>query len=69
MIPSGNKIYSCSNCGNQFTYPPATSRSDNHTILCRVCSAAEALNVAGVDEKTADEVIGIVETCEYGSAN
>ena len=58
-IPEIDEIsYVCTQCGKEFDYPPAISRSDNHSYICRVCSAEEALDVAGVKEKDAilDEI-------------
>ena len=59
IIPEIDEInYICTQCGKEFDYPPAISRSDNHSYICRVCSAEEALDVAGVKEKDAilDEI-------------
>ena len=46
------KSYICSCCGKEFAYPPAQSRKDNSHI-CRICSAEEALDAAGVKNKEA----------------
>ena len=40
----------CSKCGKEFNYPPATSRIDGSEI-CRICSAEEALDAVGVEDK------------------
>ena len=50
--------YVCSRCGKEFDYAPAISRSDNISPICRVCSAQEALDAAGIKdkEKILDEI-------------
>ena len=41
----------CTRCGKEFDYPPALSRKDNESPVCRVCGAAEALEAAGTSEE------------------
>ena len=50
-------IYTCSRCGKEFTYPPALSRADNKSFVCRICGAEEALIAAGASEEQMSEVL------------
>lgn len=40
----------CSRCGKEFDYPPALSRKDNKSPVCRPCGALEALEAAGIGD-------------------
>ena len=47
----------CSRCGKEFSYPPALSRADNSSPVCRICGAAEAMIAAGASEEQMNEVL------------
>lgn len=56
----------CLLCGKEYTEPPAISRADNTTEICPDCGTREALDAAGVDTKTAAE---IMQTIAAAKAN
>ena len=53
FIPSIDEIsYVCYTCGKTFDYPTTQSRIDEKNV-CRRCSASEALDAAGIEDKEA----------------
>ena len=56
----------CVTCGKEFDYPPALSRKDNKSPVCRVCSAAEALDAFGASDKEKERVLEEVSSHENG---
>ena len=50
-------IYVCSRCGKEFSYPPALSRVDNSSPVCRFCGAEEAMIAAGASEEQMSAVL------------
>ena len=50
-------VYVCSRCGKEFTYPPALSRVDNSSLVCRICGAEEAMIAAGASEEQMSAVL------------
>lgn len=56
----------CTRCGKEFDYPPANSRSDNKSPVCRVCSAAEALEAVGASEEEKERVLAEIAAHENG---
>lgn len=50
-------IYVCSRCGKEFSYPPALSRVDNSSPVCRICGAEEAMIAAGASEEQMSAVL------------
>ena len=55
----------CTRCGKEFPYRPAMSRHDG-SDLCRVCSAAEALEAVGVDGEEKEGVLAVIRARENG---
>ena len=64
-IPEIDEIlYICTRCGKSFDYPPALSRSDNKSFICRVCGAEEALENAPINESQKEAVLDEIRKCE-----
>ena len=59
-------IYTCSRCGKEFTSPPALSRADNKSFVCRICGAEEAMIAAGASEEQMKEVLEEIRRHEEG---
>lgn len=47
----------CPICGKPYTDPPALSRTDNKTLICSDCGVHQALEVAGIDSETQEEIL------------
>ena len=56
----------CTRCGKVFDYPPAISRKDNKSPVCRVCGAVEALEAVGASDGEKERVLAEVSTHENG---
>ena len=56
-IDEFEKIYVCSRCGKEFSYPPGLSRADNESFVCRICGAEEAMIAAGASEEQMSAVL------------
>lgn len=56
----------CTRCGKEFDYPPALSRSDNKSPVCRVGGSAEALEAVGASEEEKERVLAEVSAHENG---
>ena len=56
----------CTKCGKEFDYPPAVSRADSASVLCRVCSASEALEAVGISKEEMESVLFEVSAHENG---
>ena len=56
----------CSICGKKFSYPPALSREDNRSPVCRPCSALEALDAAGIRDEDKERVLAEIRSHENG---
>ena len=56
----------CTRCGKEFDYVPALSRADNKSPVCRVCSAAEALEAVGVSDEERERVLAEIAAHENG---
>ena len=56
----------CTRCGKAFDYPPAVSRADSQSILCRGCSASEALEAVGISKEEMESVLFEVSAHENG---
>lgn len=56
----------CAKCKKEFDYPPAVSRTDNESVLCRVCSASEALEAAGMSDEEMEHILAEVSSHENG---
>lgn len=56
----------CMRCGKAFDYPPAVSRADGESVLCRVCSASEALEAVGISEEEMEPILSEVSIHENG---
>lgn len=54
----------CPICGQEYTAPPAISRKDNKTEICPDCGTQEALDAAGVDAKTAAEIMQTIHAAQ-----
>lgn len=47
----------CPVCGQEYGAPPAISRKDGKTAICPECGALEAMQAAGFDNETIQEVL------------
>lgn len=47
----------CPICGKPYTDPPALSRMDNKTLICSNCGVHQALEAAGIDSETQEEIL------------
>ena len=56
----------CTRCGKEFDYPPAISRKDNKSPVCRICGAAEALEAVGASDEEKNRVLAEVSAHENG---
>ena len=56
----------CARCGKEFDYVPALSRVDNRSPVCRICSAAEALEAVGASDEEIERVLAEVRLHENG---
>ena len=56
----------CTRCGKEFDYPPALSRVDNRSYVCRICGAEEALEIAPISEEEKERVLAEVRAHENG---
>ena len=56
----------CIRCSREFDYVPALSRSDNKSPVCRVCSAAEALEAARASDEEKERVLAEIAAHENG---
>lgn len=56
----------CAKCKKEFDYPPAVSRTDSKSPLCRVCSASEALEAVGISGEEKEIVLAEVSAHENG---
>ena len=50
----------CTRCGKMFDYPPALSRKDNKSPVCRICGAAEAMEAYGASSVDMEKVLAVV---------
>ena len=57
-------IYTCSRCGKEFSYPPALSRIDNSSPVCRVCVAEEAMIAVGASDQMMEQVLAEIRQHE-----
>ena len=58
------RLYECSRCGKEFSYPPALSRADNGSFVCRICGAEEALEAVGASEDMMEQVLAEIRKQE-----
>ena len=50
----------CPICGKEYTGSPATSREDNHTLICPDCGTRQALASIGVKAEEQEEILHII---------
>lgn len=66
-IPEIDEInYICTKCGKEFDYPPALSREDNKSPVCRVCGAEQTLEKAPISESEKERVLAEIRAHENG---
>lgn len=47
----------CPLCGKAYSEPPATSRTDNSTLICPDCGTKQALSIFGVSIEEQEKII------------
>lgn len=62
LLDSQDVYKVCPICGDEYKEEPAISRKDNKTQICPKCGIMEALESAGVDEATMEEIKGMVNS-------
>ena len=56
----------CTRCGKEFLYPPALSRADNKSPVCRICGAEEALERAPISAEEKERVLAEIRAHDNG---
>lgn len=50
----------CTECGKQYSAPPALSRKDSKSLLCPDCGTREALESIGVCRDEQDKILDAI---------
>ena len=57
------KPATCPLCGRTYTGVPATTRTDNTTLICPGCGTREALADMGIGEEEQERILEIIHRC------
>ena len=63
----GGKLQICPICGKEYEDRPAISRKDNKTEICPDCGTLEALEAAGFDKETQEDVLHKIQELRKGA--
>ena len=56
----------CPKCGQEYTAPPALSRTDNSTFICADCGTKESLEAMGISAEEQEKILSIIHSYSVG---